>query len=297
MREEAAVASLAPVINPMKNLPKRGPAGVLRLYKFVPDCIGKPVVGLAPGTANAMAQPATHILIVDDEAEVRRLLEAGFKAEGYSVSQAADGPGLLDILDKKLVDLITLDVRLGGEDGFNLAREVRAKSNIPIIMISGKGDMIDRVVGLELGADDYIAKPFQMREVIARVRAVLRRYEKQTAETPERPAEGGKSRSFEFDRWRLDAGRRSLTNPDGQNCELTTAEFNLLLLLLERPGRVLSRDELMDLLKGHDWTPLDRSIDGLVARLRKKIERGEVPQFVKTVRGVGYVFAAQVRRT
>ena len=244
-----------------------------------------------------MAQPApAHILIVDDEAEVRRLLEAGLKAEGYAVSEAADGAGLMAMLEKNPVDLITLDVRLGGEDGFNLAREVRAKNNVPIIMISGKGDMIDRVVGLELGADDYIAKPFHMREVLARVRAVLRRYETQGAE-PARASPAEKSRRFEFDGWVLDAGRRALVNPEGKDCELTTAEFNLLLLLVERPGRVLSRDELMDLLKGHDWTPLDRSIDGLVARLRKKIERGEVPQLVKTVRGVGYVFAAQVRRS
>jgi DNA-binding response OmpR family regulator len=242
----------------------------------------------------AQAAPA-HILIVDDESEVRRLLEAGLKAEGYAVSEAADGAGLLAILERKPVDLITLDVRLGGEDGFNLAREVRARNNVPIIMISGKGDMIDRVVGLELGADDYIAKPFHMREVLARVRAVLRRYEAKGSEAA-RASPAEKSRRFEFEGWVLDAGRRALTNPEGKDCELTTAEFNLLLLLLERPGRVLSRDELMDLLKGHDWTPLDRSIDGLVARLRKKIERGEVPQLVKTVRSVGYVFAAQVRR-
>jgi two-component system, OmpR family, response regulator len=242
----------------------------------------------------AQAAPA-HILIVDDEAEVRRLLEAGLKAEGYAVSEAADGAGLLAVLEKRPVDLITLDVRLGGEDGFNLAREVRAKNNVPIIMISGKGDMIDRVVGLELGADDYIAKPFHMREVLARVRAVLRRYETQGSEAA-RASPTEKSRRFEFEGWVLDAGRRALASPEGKDCELTTAEFNLLLLLVERPGRVLSRDELMDLLKGHDWTPLDRSIDGLVARLRKKIERGEVPQLVKTVRGVGYVFAVQVRR-
>jgi two-component system OmpR family response regulator len=242
-----------------------------------------------------MSKPATHILIVDDEAEVRRLLGAGLKEEGYSVSEAADGSSLLAVLDKKPVDLITLDIRLGGEDGFNLAREVRAKTNVPIIMISGRGDMIDRVVGLELGADDYIAKPFHMREVLARVRAVLRRYEPQTPSAERTPGDA-KSRRLEFDGWQLDTGRRALTSPEGKDCELTTAEFNLLLLLAERPGRVLSRDELMDLLKGHDWTPLDRSIDGLVARLRKKIERGEVPQLVKTVRGVGYVFAAQVRR-
>jgi DNA-binding response OmpR family regulator len=163
-------------------------------------------------------------------------------------------------------------------------------------MISGKGDMIDRIVGLELGADDYIAKPFHMREVLARVRAVLRRYDVQGSEAA-RTVPEEKGRRFEFDGWKLDAGRRTLVSPEGKDCELTTAEFNLLMVLVERPGRVLSRDELMDLLKGHDWTPLDRSIDGLVARLRKKIERGEVPQMVKTVRGVGYVFAPQVKRS
>jgi DNA-binding response OmpR family regulator len=277
-----------------------GLADVLHLCEFVPDCNSVASQGLGtqkPASSISMAQAApAHILIVDDEAEVRRLLEAGLKAEGYAVSEAADGPSLLAVLERKPVDLITLDVRLGGEDGFNLAREVRARNNVPIIMISGKGDMIDRVVGLELGADDYIAKPFHMREVLARVRAVLRRYETQGSEAA-RASPGEKSRRFEFEGWVLDAGRRALASPEGKDCELTTAEFNLLLLLVERPGRVLSRDELMDLLKGHDWTPLDRSIDGLVARLRKKIERGEVPQLVKTVRGVGYVFAAQVRRS
>ena len=182
----------------------------------------------------AESTPA-HILIVDDEPEVRRLLEAGLKAEGYAVSEAADGASLLAILDKKHVDLITLDVRLGGEDGFNLAREVRATNNVPIIMISGKGDTIDRVVGLELGADDYIAKPFQMREVLARIRAVLRRYENQGPQARRAP-QAEKGRRFEFDGWLLDAARRALTNPEGKDCELTTAEFNLLLLLVERPG-------------------------------------------------------------
>jgi DNA-binding response OmpR family regulator len=243
-----------------------------------------------------MSSSHPHILIVDDEPEVRRLLEAGLKAEGYAVSEAADGAGLMAALEKGPIDLITLDIRLGGEDGFNLAREVRARNNVPIIMISGKGDMIDRIVGLELGADDYIAKPFHMREVLARVRAVLRRYDAQSSDAGHAPAEE-KGRRFDFDGWKLDATRRTLTSPEGASCELTTAEFNLLMILVERPGRVLSRDELMDLLKGHDWTPLDRSIDGLVARLRKKIERGEVPQLVKTVRGVGYVFAPQVKRT
>jgi DNA-binding response OmpR family regulator len=238
-----------------------------------------------------------HVLVVDDEAEVRTLLRSGLEPEGFEVSEAKDGAGLMALLDARPFDLITLDVRLSGEDGFALAREVRARHNVPIVMISGKGDMIDRVVGLELGADDYIAKPFHMREVLARIRAVLRRYAPVPAEalraarsSPNTPL------SYAFEGWTLDMGRRELKAPEGAPCELTTAEFNLLAVLIERPGRVLSRDELMDLLKGHDWTPLDRSIDGLVARLRKKIERGECPQLVKTVRGVGYVFAGEVRR-
>lgn len=253
----------------------------------------------APGEKGGkrwLARQPMHILVVDDEPEVRALLRAGLEPEGFTVSEAADGTGLLALLDDGPVDLITLDVRLGGEDGFNIAREIRAKHNVPIVMISGKGDTIDRVVGLELGADDYIAKPFQMREVLARIRAVLRRYAAvgpESGRTFALPPEGGR---FVFDGWTLDVARRQLRTPEGGVCELTTAEFNLLAVLLERPGRVLSRDEIMNLLKGHDWTPLDRTVDGLVARLRKKIERGECPELVKTVRGVGYVFAGEVRR-
>lgn len=242
-------------------------------------------------------QARVHILVVDDEPEVRALLRAGLEPEGFTVLEAEDGAGLMAQLGAHPVDLVTLDVRLSGEDGFTLAREVRAKHNVPIVMISGKGDMIDRVVGLELGADDYIAKPFHMREVLARIRAVLRRYApaaNNAAAAHASSADAGQR--YGFDGWTLDLGRRGLATPEGTPCELTTAEFNLLTVLIERPGRVLSRDELMDLLKGHDWTPLDRSIDGLVARLRKKIERGECPQLVKTVRGVGYVFAGQVRK-
>jgi two-component system OmpR family response regulator len=237
-----------------------------------------------------------HILVVDDEAEVRALLRAGLEPEGFAVSEATDGAGLAAHLDSEPIDLVTLDVRLSGEDGFTLAREIRAKHNVPIVMISGKGEMIDRVVGLELGADDYIAKPFHMREVLARVRAVLRRYAGPVPEPGRAAHAAQRCERYMFDGWTLDLARRELRTPEGTLCELTTAEFNLLSVLVERPGRVLSRDELMDLLKGHDWTPLDRSIDGLVARLRKKIERGECPQLIKTVRGVGYVFAGEVRR-
>lgn len=237
------------------------------------------------------------ILIVDDEPEVRALLRQGLEAEGFSVVEAGSGAEADAQLAAHPVSLLTLDLKLGGEDGLKLARDLRAKRNTPIIMITGKSDPIDRVVGLELGADDYIAKPFLMREVVARVRAVLRRYEASlAAEAPmDAPAAGGSRYAFEG--WTLDLHRREVRDPGGDLCDLTTAEFNLLALLVQRPGRVLSRDELMDLLKGQDWTPLDRSIDGLVARLRRKIEpQSERPQLVKTVRGVGYVFAGSAKR-
>lgn len=213
-----------------------------------------------------------------------------------SVREASQSSECVDILAREQVDLVTLDLNLGGEDGLRLARDLRSRRNVPIVMITGKADPIDRIVGLELGADDYIVKPFHMREVVARVRAVLRRYEAGSAAAREPESVPGKPR-YEFDGWKCDVARREVRNASGQICDLTTAEFNLLLLLLERPGRVLSRDEIMDLLKGHDWSPVDRSIDALVARLRKKIEpQSERPMLVKTVRGVGYAFAGNVRR-
>jgi DNA-binding response OmpR family regulator len=190
---------------------------------------------------------------------------------------------------------VTLDLTLGADDGLALLRQVRAQDDVPVIMVSGKGDPIDRVVGLELGADDYIAKPFILREVLARVRAVLRRHE---------PARSGLAASgaehherLRFDDWILDVTSRELRSAEGKVRELTTGEFNLLELFVRRPHRVLSRDEIMDLLKGHDWSPLDRSIDALVGRLRKKIEPEHAsPSHVKTVRGVGYMFASDVRK-
>lgn len=236
-----------------------------------------------------------QVLIVDDEPDIRALLRAGLEAEGFGVLEAGNGAEAQAHLDQQPVALMTLDLKLGGEDGLKLARDFRAKRNTPIIMITGKGDPIDRVVGLELGADDYISKPFLMREVIARIRAVLRRYV--APEEAEPVVEKPDGSRFTFDGWTIDMKRREVRDPKSRISELTTAEFNLLAIFVKRPGRVLSRDELMDLLKGHDWTPMDRSIDGLVARLRKKIEpESERPQLVKTVRGVGYAFAGAVKR-
>lgn len=240
-------------------------------------------------------QPQDLILIIDDEAEIRALLRSALEAEGFRVLEAANAKEAYAHLEQTPISLVTLDLNLAGADGLTIARELRAKKNTPIVMITGKGDAVDRIVGLELGADDYISKPFVMREVIARVRAVLRRY-LNTAEV-ERETPQSEGKRYAFEGWSIDLGRREVRQPDGKPCELTTAEFNLLALLVQRPGRVLSRDELMDLLKGHEWTPMDRSIDALVARLRKKLEPdSERPQLVKTVRGIGYVFAGSAKK-
>jgi two-component system, OmpR family, response regulator len=240
--------------------------------------------------------PATRILVVDDDAEVRTLLRRCFELEGYVVAEAQDGAEMRAQMVAHAAHLITLDLKLGGEDGLTLAREIRASQNVPIIMITGKDDPIDRVVGLELGADDYVTKPFHLREVLARVRAVLRRYENSVQAKPS-AAPAADQPGYTFDGYTLRLAQRDLTNGTGRPVDLTTAEFNMLQMFAERPARVLSRDNIMDLLKGHEWSPFDRSIDSLVARLRKKIEADiDNPRLIKTVRGVGYVFAVEVRR-
>lgn len=248
-------------------------------------------------TAAGSDKEAVRILVVDDDPEVRLLLRRCLERESYIVREAQNGDELFAELERHNVGLITLDLSLGGEDGLELARRIRANHNVPIIMISGKGDTIDRVVGLELGADDYIAKPFHLREVLARVRAVLRRYEIMASDSGGEFASGSKCSRFHFEDWILDTTRRELTAADGVARDLTTAEFNLLEIFVTRSGRVLSRDNIMDLLKGCDWSPLDRTIDNLIARLRKKIEPdAETLRMIKTVRGVGYVFTPDVKR-
>ena len=236
------------------------------------------------------SKPGLHILVVDDDPKVRTLLRRCFEGEGIAVSEAKDGRELQAQLDRQHISLITLDLNLGVENGLDLARQVRKERNVPIIMLTGKGDAIDRVVGLELGADDYLVKPFELRELLARVRAVLRR--SSTAAIPEPSGQ-----RFEFEGWVFDVNRRDLSRETGEAVDLTTGEFNLLEAFVKRPHRVLSRDDLMDLLKGHNWSPLDRSIDNLIARLRKKIEPDpDHPRLIKTVRGVGYTFAVEVKR-
>jgi len=232
-----------------------------------------------------MANASVQILVVDDEAEVRTLLRKCLEREGFAVLEAKNGAEMRARIDEQPISLITLDLTLGGEDGLDLARELRAKHNVPIIMITGKGDTIDRVVGLELGADDYICKPFQLREVLARVRAVLRRYGATEAPAAHTPSAHER---YAFDDMVLDVTGRELGREGAKPQDLTTAEFNLLEILVKRPHRVLSRDNIMDLLKGHEWSPVDRSIDALIGRLRKKIEPDpDHPHLIKTVRGIG----------
>lgn len=236
----------------------------------------------------------TEILVIDDDPEIRRLLRTCFEREGYLVSEAGDATDARTALAKGGVSLVTLDLTLGRDDGLSLAREIRANGDIPIVMVSGKGDAVDRIVGLELGADDYISKPFNLREVLARVRAVLRRHD---ASTSGAPAPQAKHEVYHFGCWALDITSRELKDTTGGVRELTTGEFNLLEIFIRRPHRVLSRDEIMDLLKGHDYSPLDRSIDALVSRLRKKIDDdGSKSAQIKSVRGIGYMLAIDVRR-
>lgn len=199
------------------------------------------------------------------------------------------------ILDRETVDLVLLDLMMPGDDGFVLAKEIRARPDIGIIMLTGRSDMIDRVVGLEVGADDYIAKPFHLREVHARVKSVLRRLH--TGARAPGPAAPAAEQTVRFDGWTLNLDRRQLIAPDGTDVALTTGEFDLLSVLVSHAGRVLDRDRLMDLTRGRHWDAFDRTIDAQVGRLRRKLEVDpKAPALIKSVRGVGYVFTGAVTR-
>jgi two-component system, OmpR family, response regulator len=241
---------------------------------------------------------APEILVVDDEPGVRDVLRRGLEAAGYGVSEAADMSGLLARLDAEpKIDLITLDLGLAEEDGLLLARTVRSRRNVPIIMITARRDPVDRVIGLEHGADDYIVKPFHIREVLLRITSVLRRYELEDQAAVPAGGPAMAPERYEFETGVLDVTRRECLHRDGTPLQLTDAELDLLTILLRHPARVLSRDELTTILKGQSWSPFDRTIDGHIARLRKKIETSlEQPRLIKSVRGVGYAFTGEVRR-
>ena len=234
---------------------------------------------------------APHVLVVDDDREIRDLLAGFLRRHGYRIETAADGREMFAALGAGRFDLIVLDLMLPGEDGLSLCRRVRADSDLPIIMLTAVGEDTDRIVGLEVGADDYLPKPFNPRELLARIRAVLRR-----ATEVQRQPECDRSRRFEFNGWMLDAVRRCLHAPDGAPVDLTAGEYGLLLALLEHPGRVLNRDQILDLTRGREAGPFDRSVDIQVSRLRRKIEDDpKRPALIKTVRSGGYVFAGEVR--
>jgi two-component system OmpR family response regulator len=236
---------------------------------------------------------APHILIVDDHREIRELVSRVLTKEGFRLSTAPDGRAMTKILSDGRIDLILLDLMLPGEDGLSLCRTLRAESNIPIIMLTAKGEEVDRVIGLEMGADDYLPKPFGSRELIARIKAVLRR----SQETISKETSEQRPKSYQFDRWGLDTGSRALLRDDGVTVPLSTGEYDLLIALVERPQRVLNRDQLLDLARGRSAAGLDRSIDTQVSRLRKKLERDPSdPKIIKTVWGGGYMFTPAVTR-
>ncbi len=232
-----------------------------------------------------------HVLIVEDDRDTRDLVQRFLKQNGYRVTATADGKSMRKALGDGRFDLVILDLMLPGEDGLSLCRELRTRGPMPVIMVTAKGEETDRIVGLEVGADDYLPKPFNPRELLARIRAVLRRFAAQAP--PARAAVNG--RHYRFDRWVVEVDRREVRDDTGASANLTAGEFDLLLALVERAGRVLSRDQLLDLLGGRDSHAFDRAIDAQICRLRRKIEADPTtPKLIKTIRAGGYVLTAPV---
>ncbi|MFO1128552.1 MAG: response regulator [Rhodospirillales bacterium] len=237
-----------------------------------------------------------HILIVDDDREIRDLLARFLSKHGLRTSIAADGREMREVLAGGAIDLVVLDVMLPGEDGLSLCRTLRASSDLPVIMLTAMGEEVDRIVGLEMGADDYLAKPFNPRELYARIKAVLRRTRAPARQRRDAMGAGAGSR-VGFAGWTMDFDRRVLTSADDVLVPLSTGEFDLLAAFVTHARRVLSRDQLLDLARGRDAQPFDRSIDVQVSRLRRKIEANPAePDLIKTVRGGGYMFTAEVNR-
>jgi len=236
---------------------------------------------------------AAHILAVDDDPSVLKMIADYLTDNEMRVTALASGREIADVMAREMVDLVVLDLRLPGEDGMQIARKLRDQSGIPIIMLTGRKDEADRVMGLELGADDYLTKPFSPRELLARIRALLRRSRSQ-----ETVADGlQKLRAYRFAGWELNVRLRRLTSPGGEPVTLTNNEFNLLAAFLAAPQRVLSRDQLLGLSRLHNDEVYDRSIDVQVGRLRKKIQPDETqPPLIRTERGAGYVFTAGVEQ-
>ncbi|MFQ5661536.1 MAG: response regulator [Gammaproteobacteria bacterium] len=235
---------------------------------------------------------AEHLLIVDDDDRICRMLARYLQREGYRVSTAADGVAMWRQLESGQPDLIILDVMLPGIDGITLARELREKTDVGIVMLTGRDDRVDTVVGLEVGADDYVTKPFDNRELLARIRSVLRRLSVRTNGVEENDQTG---RVACFDGWRMDLNAFALVSPAGEQARLTTQEFRLLEIFVRNAGHVLSRDRILQRLSSREWLPEDRSVDVMIGRLRKVIEADPAhPKLIRTLRNAGYQFTARV---
>ena len=236
-----------------------------------------------------MNDPSPHILVVDDDREIRDLTARFLRKHGFRVDDAANGKEMDSHLTDGSFDLIVLDLMMPGEDGLSICRRLRVDTAISIIMLTALGEETDRIVGLEMGADDYLPKPFNPRELLARIKAVLRRGGDFRSPLP------ASGRQFIFENWTLDLAKRELRDPAGALVSLTAGEFDLLVSLAERPQRVLSRDALLDLTRGREAGAFDRSVDVQLSRLRRKIEADpKEPTLIKTVRGGGYMFTATV---
>lgn len=232
-----------------------------------------------------------RILVVDDDPEIRALLEEYLGENGYLTSSIPDGDSLEALLEKRDVDLVILDVMLPGEDGYTLCRRLRTKYNTPIIMLTARGDDIDRIIGLEIGADDYLAKPFNPRELVARMRAIFRIFDASNGSV-DSPKD---NECYYFSGLCLDVSRHQLSNNEGVIIPLGGADFRLLKVFLERANRVLSRDFLLDITQGREANPFDRAIDVQVSRLRQRLKTsGNLPDAIKTIRGEGYIFTESV---
>ena len=249
-------------------------------------------------TGHPTVSTAVHLAVLDDEVDITLLLANYLHGHGFRVTQLHSGRDLMALMPHDPPALVLLDLGLPGEDGFSLARQLREHWHCGLVIVTGRGDAVDKIVGLEVGADDYVTKPFDLRELLARIKAVLRRTTRDelapTAATSVTAAVAG---TLRFAGWELDTAARHLTNPNGQDVPLTAGEFDLLVALGRHPGRVLSRDFLLEHTRGREGGPFDRTIDVQVGRLRRKLaDDGEHPQIIKSVRGAGYLFAAAITR-
>lgn len=244
--------------------------------------------------------PALHIAVVDDEPDITLLLANYLQAQGYRVTPLHNGASLMALMPQDPPALVLLDLGLPGEDGFSIARQLREHWRCGLVIVTGRGDAVDKVVGLEVGADDYVTKPFDLRELLARIKAVLRRLA--PADTPAAPAQAvpavapaSPRMRLRFEGWEIDTAARRLSNPQGQDVALTGGEFDLLCAFAQHPGRVLSRDFLLGQTRNREAGPFDRTIDVQVGRLRRKLEADpEDPRIIRSVRGAGYLFVPNV---